>query len=77
MHGLNNWASHYITVDNDAVTYTYVQDSGDSNQEASTSIVLHLLTGQELAVKPSFTGTIDGESDHMISTFGVTLLYLD
>ncbi len=74
VNGQDNLASHYIKVDGDVVTFTYEYDEYQY-LSASTSVVLNLLAGQEEGVDPLFSGTIDGQSDHMRTSFGATLLY--
>ena len=75
--GKDNYANHYITVDSVDVTFTRRYDPDDSYQSGSTSIVLHLLSGQQVAVDPGFTGTISGSTSWMYTSFGITLLYAD
>ena len=78
VYGWDNWADHYIRVDNDWVTFTRGADpSGYQFQATSTSIVLHLVAGQEVGVDPYFDGTIDGNAGYMRTSFGITLLYRD
>ncbi len=62
VYGRDKDATHFITVDGTAVTYTKGYDPGNIYQFASTSIVLHLLSGQEVAVEPTFSETIDGST---------------
>ncbi len=77
VYGFDKQAHHFIRVDGVAVTYTYVYDRDASAQSASTSIVLHLLAGQEVTVEPRFGGTIVGSTGSMVTSFGATLLYVD
>ncbi len=77
VYGLDNQASHYIQVNGDAVTYTNEHDPDYSYHTASTSIVLHLLAGQEVDVDPLFSGTMWGTANVMGTSFGATLLYAD
>ena len=77
VYGEDNYASHWILVDGNEVTYTTEHDPYYSYQSGSTSIVLHLLAGQEVTVDPNFSGTIAGYTGWMKTSFGVTLLYAD
>ena len=77
LYGKNNYASHYILVDGDDAVFTDGYDAVQTYPSASTSIVLHLVAGQEVAVDPSFPGDIDGNLDYLGSTFGISLLYRD
>ena len=77
VYGTDKDAGHSITVDGDAVTYTYGHDPDYQDQSASTSVVLHLQAGQEVAVNPSFSGTVYGSTGFMVTSFGATLLYPD
>ena len=77
VYGSDKYASHRITVDGVDVTYTNEHDAGNQWQSASTSIVLHLQSSQQVAVDPFFSGTVDGETGFMKSSFGITLLYAD
>ncbi len=65
-------------VDGSKAANTYKRkNSGYHWESGSTSIVLHLLAGQEVAVKTSYTGAIHGHLNEMKTSFGVTLLYPD
>ena len=77
VYGLDNSATHYLEIDGDAVTYTNGYDPDDASQSGSTSLVLHLQSGQELGVDPLFSGTIKGSTSKMYTLFGATLLYAD
>ena len=78
VYGLNKSATHLIRVDGDTVTYTYEQDPDHRYQTGSTSIVLHLLAGQEVTVDPHFSGyIIRGDTSWMYTSFGTTFLYPD
>ncbi len=78
VYGANKIASHHILVDGDYVTYTRgYEPNGYSHQSASTSIVLHLLAGQEVTVYPDFRERIIGNTYEMRTSFGATLLYVD
>ncbi len=77
VYGWDNKAHHYIRVDGESVTYTYKSDPDYNSQAGSTSVVLHLLAGQKVTVDPGFSGTIDGRTGWMGTTFGATLLYVD
>ena len=77
VYGHDNMASHYIKVNGVAVTYTKGFDPGHQYQSASTSIVLHLLSDQVIGVDPQFSGTVDGDSDVMTTSFGAMLLFAD
>ena len=72
--GLNS--VHNIMVDGHALIHTWAYDPG-SWQTSSTSIVLHLVVAQELAVEPYSSGTIGGWDHMMYTTFGVTLIHPD
>ena len=56
VYGRDSQASHFIKVDNLQVTHTREYDSSSMDQSGSTSIVLHLQFGQQVAVDPQFTG---------------------
>ncbi len=77
MYGLDKHARHYIKVDGIDVTYTYEYDESNSRQSASTSITLHLLSGQEVAIAQYGTGTVHGGTSKMYSSFGITMLHSD
>ncbi len=77
VYGRDNYASHYIRVNGNIVTSAAEHDPGHLYQSASTSIVLHLLSGHEVAVDPSFTGSVDGWTNYMTTSFGAMLLYAD
>ena len=77
LYAYNNDASHYVKVNGDAITWYKGYDDGTSAQSATTSVVLHLLAGQQITVIPDFTGTISGSTSTMNSAFGMTLLYPD
>ena len=68
---------YVIRVDGDDVTYTDRYHPSWNFQQASTSIVLHLVARQEVTVDPYFTGTIWGSTGYMQTSFGATLLYGD
>ena len=74
-------ADHFINVNGKHVARTPMSDSSEGwygNVVSSTSVVLHLLQGQQLTVEPFFpTSTIFGHADYMQSSFGATLLYVD
>ena len=71
-------ADHYIDVDGNLVTRTYDSDPSDNGQSTLTSAVLHLETGQQVAVRPSFSSNVVGDSAGMMySAFGATFLYPD
>ena len=76
---VSNDGSHHIMVDGNKKTFTRESDPDTTGsapyQAGSTSITLHLLAGQEVAVDPYFDGTVAG-AGYMATTFGVTLLYL-
>ncbi len=75
VYGVDNWASHTIRVNHNAVTFTRQYDPDSTNQVATTSIVLHLSEGDQVAVRFSATGTVHGIYTEMRSFFWVTLLY--
>ena len=76
--GNDKSVTHYIRVDGDDVTYTRGYDPDYYDQSGSTSIVLHLLAGQRVTVDPWFSsGTIDGNTGNMATSFGTTFLYPD
>ncbi len=77
VYGADNNAGHFITVNGVSVTFARVYDPDDLYQSASTSIVLHLLSGQQVAVEPGFSGTISGSTSIMWTSFAITLLYAD
>ena len=77
VNGLDFDACHMIRVDGNQVTYTSRYDPDESNQASSTSIVIPLVTGQELTVNPCFIGTVHGSTINMPTTFGAILLYGD
>ncbi len=77
VYGVDKSASHSILVDGDVVTNTHESDSDLTHQSDSTSIVLHLLAGQDVYVDPNFSGTINGYTAYMFTSFGATLLYAD
>ncbi len=72
----SNFANHYIMVDGVKKTYTRKNDPDTeaAYQAGSTSITLHLLAGQEVAVDPYIDGTVAG-AGYMATTFGATLIY--
>ena len=70
-------AGHSILLDGITATLTYELDPGYPYQSTSTSIVLHLESGQEVTVKSGFTGTVSGSAYYIKSSFGATLLYPD
>ena len=74
VYGKNNDADHFIRVDGSIVTYTKRTDPDESFQHASTTIVLHLLAGQQVAVDPDFYNNVWGNK---ASSFGAALLYPD
>ena len=76
MLGYDHYASHYITLDGEDVTFTRQYDPDDNRQTASTSVVLHVREGQQLAVKPLFSLTVAGSTGKMYSSFGAILLRL-
>ena len=71
------WARHIIRVDGVMVTYTTRHDPVYQYQHGSTSVTLHLVEGQEVAVDPHFDGTVDGHADFMYTSFGAALLHGD
>ena len=73
----SNSAAHFIRVDGDTMTYTFEYDSGQGVQTSSTSVVLHLVAGEEVTVDPNFSGTVSGSTSNMRSSFGCTMLYGD
>ncbi len=75
VYGADNWAAHIIKVDTDGVTYSLAYDPDYIYQQATTSIVLHLLAGQEVTVDPAFSGTVGGDPGYMRTSFGASLLY--
>ncbi len=77
VHSAGGDARHIIMVDGDYVTNTYEYDSSDSYQSASTSVSLKLQSGQEVKIKPFFSGTIFGGTNIMYSSFGAYMLYGD
>ncbi len=78
LSGRDNHGSHFIAVDGTWMTHTWSHDADYLYVHGSTSIVLHLVAGQEVAVGPQFHGTIDGSTTHgMYSSFGITMLYGD
>ncbi len=77
VYGLDSRARHMIRVNGDEVTFTQGYDPDSIYHSASTSIVLHLLSGQEVAVDPQFDGTVSGNPDRMVTSFGAILLYAD
>ncbi len=77
VRGRDNTASHYIRVNGAPATYTREHDPDDEHPSGSTSIILHLLLGQEVAVDPQFTGTVAGHTNHMSTSFGAILIYAD
>ncbi len=77
LFGVDNNARHYIEVDGTEVTYTSEYDNVHSEQSSSTSITLHLQTGQEVAIALNGGGIIHGGTSKMYSSFGATLLYSD
>ncbi len=76
VYGKDKHATHQITVDGAPVTFANEYDPDNLYQSASTSIVLHLQSNQQVAVDPEFTGTVYGSSI-MRTSFGITLLYAD
>ena len=72
---MNNLAHHYIKVDGVSVSYTRVADADYVVTTGTTTLVLPLQTGQELAVDPGFTGGIQGSATSIRSSFSATLLY--
>ena len=68
-------AAHWVKVDGVYAATSSQYDLDYQYQSASTSIVLHLVAEQEVAVEV-VGGTIDGTYP-MGSTFGATLLYGD
>ncbi len=78
INGLDHSATHYIKVDGEFTTYSRGYDGDYIFEEASTTIVLHLQSGQEVGVDPGFSGRVDGYGPVAIRTyFGATLLYPD
>ena len=75
VYGSDYLATHSITVDGLDITYTFEHDPAYGSQSSLTSIVIHLVGGQVVAVNPSFTGTILGYIDIMSTSFGATLLH--
>ncbi len=70
-------SQHRIMVDGVEVAYSHESDSSEYLQSSSTSITLHLQSGQELAVHSVFDGTVLGHTSIMYSSLGATLLYGD
>ncbi len=77
VYGLDNRAHHQIMVNGAAVTYVPLYDPDFVEQAISTSIVLHLMAKDQLAVNPWFSETIHGNPTQMVSSFGANLLYVD
>ena len=77
VYGGDNGASHYVKVDGVDVTYSQEYDPSYQFQSVSTSIVLHLQSSQQVAVEPTFSGTVRGHTSFMRTSFGITLLYAD
>ncbi len=78
--GLDNHARHYIMVDGNDVTYTFEYNSDLDPQSSSTSITLHLQSGQEVAIAlylSSGSSTVRGGTTKMYTSFGATLIYGD
>ncbi len=70
-------ASHFIMVNGARVTYTREHDPDDQHPSGSTSIILHLMSGDEVSVDPNFQWTVAGNTAYMSTSFGATLLYAD
>ena len=64
-------------MDGDDATYTSGYDPDYLKQSTSTTVVMHLVAGQEIGVDPTFDGPIDGDTTKMYSSFGITLMYPD
>ena len=77
VRGRDKTASHFIMVNGTRVTYTREHDPDDEHPSGSTSIILHLLLGQEVTVEPNFTGTVAGNAAYMSTSFGAILIYAD
>ncbi len=75
VYGSDEEAHHFISVDGDVVTYTLEWDNVYGGQSSSTSIVLELRAGQEVAIDPNFSTTIHGRGAYMATSFGITMLY--
>ncbi len=76
-------ARHFIYVDGNTATFTLEYDSNISEQSGATSIVMKLVTGQQVhtAMFCNVPGTIDntpeGSGNHIRAWFEVALLHLD
>ncbi len=77
VYGEDKYSRHYLTVDGVQLTYVTAVDDIYEFQSSSTSIVMHLFKGQQVAVDPNFSSTVRGGSPKMYTSFGVTLLYPD
>ncbi len=77
INGLNRKARSYIRINGEEATYTDIYDPDSNSQVASPSIVLHMLTGQEVTVDPNFTGTIAGNSNRLVTWMSIMMLYPD
>ena len=75
MYGLNYAAHHFIIVDDDKVTYSIEYGQSSASQSSRTAVVLELRAGQEVAVQPTFSTGIEGNTGYMATYFGATLLY--
>ncbi len=77
VYGFDNVAHHEIRVDGKSVSFTAMYDDQSNNisQSSSTSIILELRAGQEVAVVPSFNKRVGGQGGAVITSFGATLLY--
>ncbi len=77
VYGRHKYASHYIRVDGDDVTYAFEHDPVWEYQSTSTSVTLPLVAGQKVVVVAWFDGTLTGSADYMATSFGATLIHPD
>ena len=79
---LDNHARHFIYVDGNKATFTQEYDHNIAEQSGATSIVLRLVTGQQVHIAIYCTcassGTVrKSTGTHFWSWFEVALLHLD
>ncbi len=75
VYGFEKNANHCILVDGARATFTAESSGTDKEHSGTTSIVLELSAGQEVAVELWFSGTVHGSNDYMVTSFEASLLY--